>query len=126
MAATLVASTSMTEASVALASVAADTVNGNSFDNTNGNVFVYVKNTHATNAHTFNFTVQTTSVTKEGYGTLTKATPTAVVVPALSDALVGPFPKQAYNDNGNLVQLTFSGTGTPRLQVFTGLGLVKG
>lgn len=124
MAATALTVATVIEAGVALNSVVGDTANGNSFANTNGNVFVYLKNTHATNSQSFVITAQTTSVTKDGYGVLTKAS-TTVAVPALSDAVAGPFPTSAYNDASGLVQVTFSGTGTPRIQAFTVNGLAK-
>lgn len=106
------------EAGVALNTVSADTTNGNSFDNTNGDVFVICDNTHATNSETFNFAVQNATKTVPGFGSLTKTNPLAIVVPALSKTLVGPFPKSAYNDGSGLVQVTYTGTGTPKIQAF--------
>jgi hypothetical protein len=118
MAATALTIAKIVEAGVTYAG-AADTTNGNTFDNTNGDVFVLCQNTHATNAETFNFAANGSATpTLPGYGALTKTNPLAISVPAQSIKLVGPFPKLAYNDANNLVTITYSGTGTPLVQAF--------
>lgn len=126
MAATALTIASVVEAGVTLSTAASDTANGNSFDNTNGDVFALCENTHATNSHTFNFAVQNQPAAPAGVGTVSKTNPLAIVVPALSRILVGPFPRKAYNDGNNLVQVTYSGTGTPRIQAFKVAGMVNG
>lgn len=112
-----------TEAGLTVSPVAADTTNGNSYDNTNGDVILMLQNTHATNAETFNIAVQNASVSVVGLGTMTKSNPLAIVVPALGIVFVGPLPKRAYNDASNLVQITYSGTGTPKVLPVRGLNL---
>lgn len=112
-----------TESGLTMTTVAADTTNGNSYDNTNGDVIVILENTHATNAETFNIAVQNASVTVIGLGSVTKTNPLAIVIPALTRVLVGPLPKKAYNDASNLVQITYTGTGTPRVLPVKGLNL---
>lgn len=111
------------EAGLAMSTVSADTTNGNSYDNTNGDVMLILENTHATNAQTFNVAVQNASITVIGMGSVTKTNPLAVVVPALSRVIIGPLPKKAYNDASNLVQVTYTGTGTPKVLPIKGLNL---
>jgi len=111
------------EAGLAMTTVSADTVNGNSYDNTNGDVMLIVENTHATNAETFNIAVQNASINVIGMGSVTKTNPLAIVVPALSRVIVGPLPKKAYNDASGLVQVTYTGTGTAKVLPVKGLNL---
>jgi hypothetical protein len=111
------------ESGLAMTTVTADTTNGNSYDNTNGDVMLILENTHASNSETFNVAVQNASITVIGMGSVTKTNPLAVVVPALSRVIIGPLPKKAYNDASNLVQVTYTGTGTPKVLPIKGLNL---
>lgn len=122
---TLLTKVVVVEAGVALAPSAGDTGNGNSFDNSDGDVFAYLENSHMSSAETFTFPVQNASHTVDGWGPLVAAD-IVVVVPAASKALVGPFPKSAYNDAGGLVRCNFAGSGTPKIAAVKITGLVKG
>lgn len=102
------------ETPAALSLESADTANGNSFANTNGDVLAIIKNEHETNAETFIFAVQNATKTVEGWGPLTKAS-ISVSVSAGAQKVVGPFPTQAFNDANGLVQVTYTGTGTPKI-----------
>lgn len=113
-----------TEAGLTLTTVSADTTNGNSIANPHGDVMILLENTHASASETFNIAVPNASVTVPGLGTVTKSNPLAVVVPALTRVLVGPLPKRAYNDASDLVQVTYSGSGTPKILPIKGLNLM--
>lgn len=106
------------EAGVALAAASGDTGNGNSFDNTNGDVVVYLENTHVSSTITFTFVAQNTSFDQgPEKGTLTAAN-LVIVVAAASKQLIGPLPRKVFNDASNLVQITYTGSGTPKIQPF--------
>jgi hypothetical protein len=113
---------STTESGLTYSAASADTANGNSIDNTNGDVMIICQNTHASNAETFVFAAQTTSTTIPGMGTISKSN-LSVSVPALGIVLVGPLPKKAYNDANNLIQVTYTGTGTPKILPVKGMNL---
>jgi hypothetical protein len=68
----------------------------NTFNNT-GSQFIYFKNSSGVTKN-INVTVQTTTVTSELYGNLTKTNPTTKSVANGETCLIGPFPVEAYND----------------------------
>lgn len=126
MTATAITEIKAVEAGVALAPAAGDTGNGNSFDNTNGDVFLFLQNTHASATETFTVVAQNTSFDEgDDKGTVTAASQVYVVA-ALSMVLAGPFPKRVFNDAGGLGQVTYSGSGTPKIAAFKLSHMQKG
>jgi hypothetical protein len=79
---------------------------GDQFENT-GVEYLYVKNGGGGSINV-TITAQDTSVTMANYGTLTKAD-SVVAVAAGATAIIGLFPKSAYNDANSYVQVTYSG-----------------
>lgn len=100
----------VSETPVLLGTVACDTANGNSLSNVSENVLLYAKNTTGASSATVTVTVQTASITIPGFGPLTKSSITQTLA-AGAEYLIGPFPGQAFNDSGSLVQLTCGGAG---------------
>lgn len=78
---------------------------GDAILNLAGDVFLYVKNADAT-AKQITVTAQKTSKDVESYGSMTKAN-AVVSVPAGEIRLIGPFPRAAFNDAANKVQITY-------------------
>lgn len=94
----------------------ADTAAGNNFDNSLGSTILLIQNTDATNSATVTVTAQATSESVEGFGTMTKAND-AITLAAGEIWVMGPFPKDAFNDASDLVSVTYSGTGDGSLKV---------
>lgn len=67
-------------------------------------------------AKTVTITAQSTSATLSGYGTVTKAD-TALSVAAGAVAVIGPFPKPAFNDVSGYAQITYSATTSVKVAV---------
>jgi hypothetical protein len=101
----------VSETGTAFADNAADTSNGNQALNSNCNLVLLLRNSHATNSSTVTITAQATSVNIPGYGPMTKAN-AAVVLAAGAVKHIGPLPCTTWNDGNGYVQLTYSGTGT--------------
>ena len=70
---------------------------------------LHIVNNHASVQYTISVTAQTTSVRHPSYGVLTKANQT-VNVAAGTEAFMGPFRQNAFNDANNLTQLTYTVT----------------
>jgi hypothetical protein len=71
---------------------------GDTFVNADGErTSLRVKNAHATLSRTVTVTPSTPTTTKAGFGSLTKS-PLVVIVPALSERSIGPFPSPAFKD----------------------------
>ena len=81
---------------------------GDEFINS-GVEFLHIVNDHASTSYTISITAQTTSVRHPNYGVLTKANQT-VTVAAGTQAFMGPFRQQAFNDTNNKVQITYTVT----------------
>ena len=81
---------------------------GDEFVNS-GIEFLHIVNDHATVQYTVSITAQTTSVRHPNYGVLTKANQT-IAVSAGTEAFIGPFRQQAFNDTNNKVQITYTVT----------------
>ena len=81
---------------------------GDDFINS-GVEFLHIVNDHASTSYTISITAQTTSVRHPNYGVLTKANQT-VTVAAGTQAFMGPFRQQAFNDTNNKVQITYTVT----------------
>ncbi len=73
---------------------------GDSFSNS-GREYIHVKNGHSGSQ-----TVTVNSQTLCNYGSDHDV---AVAIPAGEERIIGPFPKDRFNDAGGLVQLTYSG-----------------
>ena len=71
--------------------------------------FLHIVNDHASVQYTVSVTAQTTSIRHPSYGALTKANQT-VSVAAGSEAFMGPFRQNAFNDANNKVQVTYTVT----------------
>ena len=114
----------ISETAAAATETAADTANGNRFINREENVFLRLRNSHATNASTVTITAQDTSENIPGFGLMTKAN-ISVSLAAGDIKYVGPFPRKAFNDSSEYVNMTFSGTGTVLVTPFKVTDLVK-
>lgn len=77
---------------------------GDQFANT-GKEIILIKNADAT-SKTVTITAQTTSGTSP-LGAVTKSD-ASIAVAAGSTAIIGPFPKPAFNDSNNFAQITYS------------------
>lgn len=80
---------------------------GDFFQNNEADVFLHVKNDDASDT-TITVTAQDVVQAVPGFGDLTKAD-AVVVVTAGEERMIGPFPKQAFNDSAGDVQVTYSG-----------------
>lgn len=78
---------------------------GDQFTNTGKEVLV-IKNNDAT-SKTITITAQTTTGLAADLGIVEKANRT-LAVPASGVGIIGPFPKAAFNDSSNFVQITYS------------------
>lgn len=78
---------------------------GDAVLNLSGDVFLHVKNGDVS-SHTVTVTAQDSSEEVPGFGAMTKAN-LAVAVPASGERFIGPFPRQAFNDAGGDVQITY-------------------
>jgi hypothetical protein len=117
MAQTAVAIQTVVEAGVTPTSAAADTVNGNSVANSNGDVFLLMENAHVSSSETFTVAVQKSTANIAQYGDIAM-TAQAYAVAASSKILAGPFPAETFNDaNGNIL-ISYTGSGTPKISAF--------
>lgn len=80
-------------------------VAGDAVLNLNGDVFVAVKNGDVA-VKQVTITAQDASETVAGFGALTKAH-AIVSVPAGEERWIGPFPRKAFNDAAQKVQITY-------------------
>ena len=84
--------------------LAAASAGGDSFQNSGIEMF-HVKNAHATLARTVTFD----SPNQCNFGLAAHAAhDAAIVVPALSERIIGPFPANRFNDVNDRVQVTYS------------------
>lgn len=86
--------------------LAAAAAAGDEFVNTGGQIFV-VKNGHAADPRTITFDAPQA----DNFGIVDAAHDAAVVVPALTTKLIGPFPTHRFNDSNGKVQVTYSDSG---------------
>jgi len=70
-----------------------------------GRVILLINNGDAS-SHTVTVTAQTTSFDDQQYGDATKSD-ASILVPAGSEALIGPFAPQAFNDSNGDIQITY-------------------
>lgn len=106
----------VSETAAAIADNAADTANGNRVSNPNGDVFFILRNTSGSDSATVTFTAQTTSKQVPGFGPMTKSN-LAVSLAANAIKHVGPFPKAAWNDSSNYIQLATTGTASSSVKI---------
>lgn len=117
MAETAIAVKSISETETDLtARIDADETNGNKVTNPNGDVFLILLNSSATDAATVTVTAQETSKDIEGYGPMTKVD--LVVDLALGEEkMVGPFPQRAWNDSSDDIILAITGTAAADVKI---------
>lgn len=111
MAETALAVQTVSETDITPTGTSADTVNGNSVTNKNGDVMLLIQNTASNGDGVVTITAQDVSVGVPGFGPLTKADK-VVTVANLADALVGPFPKGAWNDGSDNLIMATTGAGS--------------
>jgi hypothetical protein len=80
---------------------------GDVVDNADGRTFLHVKNGSG-GSITVTVTAQDTSAQTVTHGTLTVAN-IAVAIPAGQERMIGPFPKQAFNNASKQLALSYSG-----------------
>lgn len=99
-----------TESGVPLTYAAAAAA-GDAFDNTGLSVVVF-KNSSNANAYDITPTVQKSSVSKSGWGTLTKSAPAALSLPAANTAVIAfaSFYVIPFNNPSGNVEFTYSGS----------------
>ena len=74
--------------------------------NIDGDVILHARNTDVA-ARTVTVAAQDASEDVPGFGAMTKPN-VQVAVPAGEERFIGPFPKRAFNDVSNKVQITYS------------------
>lgn len=114
MATLSVQTVSETDAAVSFAN--ADSGSGDLVPNKGGNVFLILKNGHATGAATVTITAQNTSKSVEGWGPLTKSD-IAVSLAAGDEKIVGPFAEGAWNNSSDQIALSYTGTAAADVDV---------
>lgn len=81
---------------------------GDQVDNADGRTFLHVKNGGGSSINvTVAEQITGTTVDDPSLGTLTKASVVKAVA-AGAEAFIGPFKKQAFNDDNNMLQITYS------------------
>lgn len=88
-------------------SYAACAAGGDVVTNDDGKTFLHVKNSSG-GSLTVTVTAQSTSVNTGTHGTLTVSN-VAIAIPAGQERMIGPFPKQAYNNSSKQLAITYSG-----------------
>ena len=78
---------------------------GDTVDNS-GSTFLHIKNGGESEI-TATITAQTTSVSSEIYGTLTKAN-ASIAIAASGEAFIGPFKISAFNDGNSEIAITYT------------------
>jgi len=107
----VVQTTSETAITPTASTGATDHVAGWTVTNPNGDMMLLIENTAGTGDGVVVITAQDPSVTVPGFGPLTKAN-ISITVGINSQRLVGPFPKNSWNDsNGNVAGPAITGTG---------------
>jgi hypothetical protein len=101
------------QAAAAFADVTGDTVNGNQIRNNNGDLVLLLRNSHGTDSVTVTIDAPSTSYSIPGYGTLTRSD-ISVSLAAGEMKHVGVL-NSTWNDANGYVQLTYTGTGTPKV-----------
>ncbi len=82
---------------------------GDQVDNADGRTFLHVKNDSGGSITvTVAEQISGTTVEDPSFGKLTKAS-VAKAIAAGATAFIGPFKKQAFNDDNNMLQITYSG-----------------
>ena len=89
---------------------------GDTAKNHDGDVMLHVKNGGG-GSITLTVTAQATSVITPGMGSTTKSN-VAVAVGAGAEAMIGPFPQLAFNDNNNDLAITYSGVTSVTIGAF--------
>lgn len=116
----------ISETAAAATDNAADTSNGNRFINRDENVFLRLYNSDGSNSATVTITAADTSESIPGFGVMTKSD-IAVSLSAGQIKFVGPFPRKAFNDSSEYVNMTITGTGAASVKItpLKVTGLVK-
>jgi hypothetical protein len=81
---------------------------GDVVDNSDGRTFLHVKNDGGGSINV-TVTAQVSSLATAGHGTLTVSN-NVVAVPAGQNRMIGPFPKQAFNNASKQLAISYSGT----------------
>ncbi len=92
----------------------ADTVNGNSAANPEGDLFIHAKNPGGSSA-TVTISAQKTSKKIPGYGSLTKSDITCSLA-TTEECFVGPLNTEFWNSSG-AVQITYGGAGSADVDI---------
>lgn len=116
--------TTLSESDQAITATSADWANGDLCPNAGGDVMFRFENTNASSNAVATVSAQDTSVSKTGYGTLTKADET-ITLNASQIRWVGPFPIKAFNNSSNQLAISYTGDGASAIEVipFKGSGL---
>lgn len=95
----------------------ADSASGDTAANPNGQLYLYMENNAGNgDAATVTITAQKTTRNVPGYGPLTKAN----LVISLADgaqAMVGPLPKQPWNNSAGSVAISYGGDGAAAVDI---------
>lgn len=83
---------------------------GDTVSNADGKTFLHIKNGGGSGI-TVTVVAETTTREDPHLGTLTKAS-IAKAIGAGAEAIIGPLKKQAFNDEDNIVSITYSGVTT--------------
>ena len=97
-------------------SYAACAAGGDVADNSDGKTMLHVKNGSA-GSITVTVTAQSTSVVTGTHGTATVSN-VAIAIAAGSERLIGPFPKQAFNNSTKQLAITYSGVTSLTIAAF--------
>ena len=89
---------------------------GDVVDNSDGKTFLHVKNGSG-GSITVTVTAQSTSLSTTTHGLLTVSN-VAIAIGAGSERIIGPFPKQAYNNASKQLAITYSGVTSLTIAAF--------